>query len=205
MHKGFIKLILFLILSVSIFPTVTASELQANPAGEKKTSENSDLKKREYFTDLKVLTQDREEVNFYTDVLKDNVVLINTIYINCPTISPTQSAVLSDLQTKLRDYMGRDIFFVSITVDPDRDTPEAFKEYASQFNAQKGWIFLTGKKENVDWILYKLGEYREDITTHSDIFILGNVKRNHWKRVRPYLPLGYLAEELIGLVEDKKR
>ena len=48
------------------------------------------------------------------------------------------------------------------------------KEYAAKFHAGKGWTFLTGKKENVDWALYKLGQYVESKDDHKTVIIIGN-------------------------------
>ena len=83
---------------------------------------------RAWFSDLKLITQEGKEVRFYTDILKDRVVLINFFYTECKTIAALQSKVVSDLQALLGDRLGKDIFLVSITVDPARDTPEKVRE-----------------------------------------------------------------------------
>jgi protein SCO1/2 len=105
---------------------------------------------------------------------------------------------LEKIQEALGDRLGKDVFLVSISVDPETDTPTRLKEYSRRFHARPGWMFLTGKKENVDWALYKLGQYVETKGDHSTIVIIGNEPKGLWKKA-----LGLAqAEELVRIVED---
>src|ERR1700704_5279679 len=84
----------------------------------------------DYFPNLPVVTQDGKTLNFYDDVIKGKRVVISFIYTNCPDICPLTTARLTQVEDRLRDQMGRDLFFVSMTVDPVRDTPERLKEFS---------------------------------------------------------------------------
>jgi cytochrome oxidase Cu insertion factor (SCO1/SenC/PrrC family) len=139
---------------------------------------------RKYFTDLPLLTQDGTPVRFYNDVLRGKLVLISFIYTSCTDICPILMHNLVDVQEKLGDRFGKDVFFVSITVDPEDDTPEELKKYAQRYEARPGWTFLTGKKENVDWVIYKLGQYTADFEDHSMTFLLGDVKNARWAKLK---------------------
>jgi protein SCO1/2 len=90
------------------------------------------------------------------------------------------------------------VFLVSISVDPATDTPPRLKEYAQKFHAKPGWTFLTGKKENVDWALYKLGQYVENKDDHKTVIIIGNEATGLWKKAFGMAK----PEELIRLVEE---
>lgn len=169
-------------------------------------SQDVEIAKRNYFTDLKLLTQDGKEVRFYTDVLKDRVVLLSFFYTQCKDACPLQSKVLADLQPMLGDHLGKEIFIVSLSVDPDRDSPAAMKAYAGKFHAQPGWLFLSGKKENVNWVIYKLGQYGgEDVKEHSTAYLAGNVKTARWKKVYPHAQAKTLALLLLSLAEENSR
>lgn len=161
-------------------------------------------KKREYYTDLKLISHEGRELRFYSDLLKDKVVLIHFFYTNCKTVATLQSKVVSDLQQLLGDHLGRDVFLLSITVDPARDTVEKVKDYARTFAARKGWTILTGKKENVDWVNYKLGSYRQNPEQHPAFFLLGNLKTGHWLKDIPETGSKKLAEHLLSLVDEGK-
>lgn len=169
---------------------------QASPSPDRET------KQRSYFTDLELVTQDGEKVRFYTDILKDRVVLLNFFFTNCVAACPLQGKVLTDLQPMLGDRLGQEIFIVSISVDPERDTPVAMKEYAKKLNAQKGWIFLSGKKDHVSRVIQKLGQYTEDFNEHSTAYILGNAKTDHWKKAMPNSTTQALATLLLSLAEE---
>jgi len=87
---------------------------------------------------------------------------------------------------------------LSISVDPATDTPETLKAYAARFKAGPGWYFLTGKKENVDWALYKVGQYVEAKDDHTTIIVIGNETTGLWKKA-----LGMAkADDLIGIVRS---
>jgi cytochrome oxidase Cu insertion factor (SCO1/SenC/PrrC family) len=158
---------------------------------------------REYFTDLPLFTQDGKPVRFYTDMLQGKVVLISFIYINCTDICPILMPNLAEIQNQLGDRFGRDISFLSISVDPEDDTPEELKEYGEKYGAKDGWTFLTGKKENIDWVVYKLGQYTEDFEDHTMLFLLGDVKNARWAKMRGDLPPAAVAARLLDLLERR--
>jgi protein SCO1/2 len=135
-----------------------------------------------YFPDVKVVTQDGKTLRFYDDLIKDKVFVINFLYTTCRDICPLVAARLSELQEKLGDAMGRDIFFYSLSIDPATDTPERLKEYAHTFGAGPGWLFLTGKPEDIQAIRYKLGDRRKALSEHRNEILLGNGATGLWAR-----------------------
>jgi protein SCO1/2 len=151
-----------------------------------------------YFTDVELINQDGEKVRFYSDVLKNKVVVINTFFTTCTSICPPMNRNFEKIQEALGDRLGKNVFLVSITVDPATDTPTRLKEYGRRFHARPGWMFLTGKKENLDWALYKLGQYVEAKDDHTSIFIIGNEPKGLWKKAFGLAK----ADELIKIVED---
>ena len=165
-------------------------------------SKDSDATRRSYFTDLKVVTNEGRELRFYSDLLKDKVVLISFFYLDCGTVCPLQNKILAELQNLLGDHLDKNILLLSLTVDPARDTPELIKIYSRAWNARPGRLFLTGSKTNIDWINYKLGGYVEDPTTHKTTYLLGNVKTGHWMTVRPDTKAKVLSDNLLKLVEE---
>ncbi len=158
---------------------------------------------RKYFSDLPLVTQEGKHVRFYTDVLKDNVVLINFIYTNCRDACPLLTRKLTQVKAELGDVFGREIHFVSISVDPARDTPQALAKFARQQNAEHpGWVFLTGAKHNVETILKTLGQYSPEVNAHSTLLRAGNVKTHHWTKIRPMAPVPAIALKLKDLASE---
>src|SRR6187200_2185736 len=82
-----------------------------------------------YFSDVELINQDGQKMRFYSDVLKDKVVVINTFFVTCTSVCPPLNRNMERVQEALGDRLGKDAFLVSITVDPTADTPPKLKEY----------------------------------------------------------------------------
>lgn len=150
-----------------------------------------------YFTDVELVNQDGAKLRFYSDVLKGKTVVVNAFFTTCTSVCPPMNRSFEKIQEALGKRLGRDVFLISITVDPETDTPLRLKEYAAKFHARPGWIFLTGKRENIDRALYKLGQYVENKDDHKSVIIIGNEATGLWKKAFGLAP----ATELIKLVE----
>src|SRR5262249_15396837 len=102
------------------------------------------------------------------------IVVVSFIYTNCPDICPLTTARLAQVEEKLGDIVGRDIFLVSLTVDPERDTPERLKSFATAFGAGPGWLFLTGKPEDIRAINDRRGAGGRTRSEHRKKVSFGN-------------------------------
>ena len=163
----------------------------------------AEAKARDYFTNLEVIDQDGRRLRFYDDVLKDKVVTINFIFTNCQGACPLMTRQLTMVRDQLGAEMGKDIHFVSISIDPVRDTPAAMKEFAQTHDAdQNGWRFVTGNPENLAYIVKKLGQYTDDVEAHSTLLIAANVRTAHWTKIPPNVPPNGVVERLRMLIEE---
>ncbi|HSA83080.1 MAG TPA: SCO family protein [Geminicoccaceae bacterium] len=167
-------------------PEGAATPIVARPAEEERA--------RQYFTDLPVVTQDGQELRFFSDVLKDRVVLIGLFFTRCTEACPLTTAALAEVQDLLGEDLGRDFALISLTLDPENDTPEVLKSYAEKFHPRDGWLFLTGNPENVRFITRRLGHTGDDIRAHATQYFLGNVKLARWTKLAPNLPPAAIAE-----------
>ena len=90
--------------------------------------------------------------------LRGKVVAVTFIYTSCPDVCPMLTDKMARVQDELGPDFGSKIAFVSITVDPERDTPEVLKEYAEAFDANlAGWSFLTGEPAAVLDVAHRYG------------------------------------------------
>lgn len=137
---------------------------------------------RDYLPDVPVVTQDGETLRFYSDVIKDKIVVISFIYTTCRDICPLVTARLADVAKNLGPAFGRDVYFVSVSIDPETDTPERMKQHAEAFDAKPGWLFLTGKKADIDVIRHKLGERSRKITEHRSEILFRNDRTGEWAK-----------------------
>jgi protein SCO1/2 len=163
----------------------------------------------DYFPDVPLITHKGKKVRFFTDLIKGKVVAINFIYTNCPDACALETARLREVQKILGDRVGRDVFIYSITIDPDHDTPEVLRPYAEKFQVGPGWLFLTGKEEDITLLRKKLGLYDEEkqeekLTEHNLSLIIGNQSTGQWKKASPYENPYVLAEQLGSWLHNWK-
>ena len=142
-----------------------------------------------YYTDVEVVTHEGKRVRFYDDLVKGKIVLFNFIYTSCADICPGMTQNLVEVQSMLGDRVGRDIFMYSLTLQPERDTPEMLKAYAETFNVGPGWLFLTGAPGNLELLRRRLGfvdpepELDADPDQHTGILRFGNEPIDRWAAV----------------------
>lgn len=153
---------------------------------------------QKYFTDVVLINQNGEKMRFYSDLLQGKVVIINSFFATCQGSCLPMNRNLEKVQQALGDHVGKDVFIISISVDPLVDTPPKLKDYAKKFNARPGWYFLTGDKENVESALKKLGQFVDDKQDHLNIFIIGNERTGLWKKAFGLAQ----SDELIKVVES---
>ena len=92
--------------------------------------------------------------------LRGKVVAVSFFYTACPDICPLLTQKLVEVQDALGEDFGKKIAFVSITVDPEHDTPEMLKDYAAAWEAKTaGWSFLSGPPEAVRDVVRRYGVY----------------------------------------------
>ncbi|MCP6473819.1 SCO family protein, partial [Klebsiella pneumoniae] len=75
--------------------------------------------------------------------------VVGFVYTQCTTVCPVISAILQKLQKQLGERAGREVQLVSLSIDPQRDTPERLKEYAGRFSGGEGWRWVTGSQEAI--------------------------------------------------------
>jgi protein SCO1/2 len=91
---------------------------------------------------------------------RGKVVALSFIYTGCPDICPMLTQKMADVQEALGAAFGAKVVFLSITLDPERDTPEVLKDYAQFWGAKlDGWTFLTGSPEAVRDVTRRYGVF----------------------------------------------
>lgn len=152
---------------------------------------------RAYFTDTELLTQDGQKVRFYTDAMEGKTVLINIIYTSCKDACPLITQKLNETREQIGDRFGKDVFFITLTSDPQRDMPADMKAFAQRQNADvPGWTWLTGRRQDIEFLLKRLGQFSKHVEEHSTLLIAGNVAGKRWTKIRPDTPPEAIAERL---------
>jgi protein SCO1/2 len=91
--------------------------------------------------------------------LHGRVVAVTFIYTACPDICPMLTQKMVQIQDELGADFGAKVAFVSISLDPEHDTPEVLKDYAEFWGAKPGWSFLTGSPDAVRDVTRRYGVF----------------------------------------------
>jgi protein SCO1 len=158
-----------------------------------------------HFPNVELITQDGKKVHFYDDLIKGKVVAIELMYTSCKYNCPLETARLAQLQKLLGDRMGKDVFFYSITIEPEHDTPEVLKAYAEKYHVGPGWLFLTGREADIKLISRRLGldslPNANDPDGHTPSLLIGNEGTGLWMRNSALDNIKFIAlkiEQMMG-------
>ena len=155
--------------------------------------------------DLTLTTQDGARMSLRD--LRGKVVAVTFIYASCTDTCPLLTAKMAALQAKLGPEFGSRVFFASVTVDPERDTPVVLRRYAQAHGANPGgWAFLTGSPAEIRDVERRYGVYaRKNPAGDVDhTFLTSLIDRNGILRVQ-YLGVRFDPDELLGDVQSLLR
>lgn len=132
--------------------------------------------------DVEVVDHEGRTLRFHTDLIKGKTVVVNAVFTSCKGVCPLLGRTFADLQNALGDRLGRDVWLISISRDPETDTPEQLAAWRKRYGAKPGWIFVTGRKEAIDEVLELLTGDRSSRDGHSAIALLGDDVTGIWLR-----------------------
>jgi len=127
-----------------LLPGAIRAQVSNPPKNTEKAGAALNLKS----TDFVLLNQDNQR--FDSANLRGKIVILNFIFTTCTDVCPIFTANLAQLQRTLNGHHGDEIFFASVTTDPEVDSPKVLKAYAQRYNADfKNWAFLTGTESEL--------------------------------------------------------
>jgi protein SCO1 len=139
--------------------------------------------------------------------LRGKVLAITFIYASCADTCPLLTAKMAGLQDRLGADFGPKVFFLSITVDPERDTPEVLKRYAEAHKANPaGWAFLTGTSAEIREVAKRYGIYYKK-TPRGEVdhtFLTSLVDRSGTLRVQ-YMGVRFNPDEMLRDLQSLMR
>jgi len=148
-----------------------------DPADGTKRSENA-----YQVPTLSLLRQDGSKAAFPQEIDDGRPVILNFIYTSCTAICPVTTQVFSQVQAKLGEDAAK-VHMVSISIDPEYDTPARLAEYAKKYNAGGGWHFYTGTVEASLAMQRAFDAYRGDKMNHIPVTYLRGAPGKSWVRL----------------------
>jgi len=155
-----------------------------------------------YFPNRVVMTHEGRKAWFYDDLVKNKIVGLNFMSIR----SEEQFAVtqnLAKVQALLGDKLGREVFLLSLTTDPEHDTPAALEAFAKQHGAKDGWSFVTGSVADMQALYHKLGAHGHGAAGGHHVWRYGNEPYARWAASHAMAKPQQLAQRLAW-VEVRK-
>lgn len=132
--------------------------------------------------DVVLINQDGKKVRLQSLLNSDNPVIVDFIYGTCTTICPVLSAGYVNLQRKL-ETDSQKVRLISITIDPENDSPKVMKEYLKRYRAKPGWDFLTGSRADIDTVMRAFNAYIPDKMSHYPLNMIRMPKNGNWVRL----------------------
>lgn len=131
--------------------------------------------------------------------LRGKVLAITFIFASCADTCPLLTAKMAGLQKRLGSDFGAKVYFVSITVDPERDAPQVLKRYAEAYKANTaGWAFLTGTQSEIREVSKRYGIFYKQ-TSRGDVdhtFLTSIVDQSGTLRVQ-YMGVKFNPDEML--------
>jgi protein SCO1/2 len=132
--------------------------------------------------DVTLINQNNTRVKLKKLISSDKPVVVDFIYGTCTTICPVLSAGYVGLQQKLGEGSSK-VQLISISIDPENDSPKVMKEYLKRYRAKPGWDFLTGSREDIDKVMYAFNAYIPNKMYHYPLTLIRNPKDGTWARI----------------------
>ncbi len=132
--------------------------------------------------EVTLVNQDGVKVKFNKLLNSKKVVMVDFIFTTCTTICPVLSAGFANFQKRIGPG-SMDVHLVSISIDPENDTPKRLREYLKRYDAKPGWDFLTGSKADIEKVVKALDAYTPAKMSHLPLALLYAPTNNRWVRI----------------------
>ncbi len=147
--------------------------------------------------DVKLVDANGKEVSLHDSLDGPGPVMLNFIFTTCTTVCPVMSATFSNVQAKLGT-----VRMVSISIDPEHDTPSRLNVYAKRFEAGPQWSMLTGSLDNSIAVQRAFDIYRGDKMNHEPVTFMRKGPEQPWVRINGFISADDLLREYDKLASN---
>lgn len=153
--------------------------------------------------DLKMVDMEGNSIDLRQLIDYGGPVMIQFIFATCSTICPVLSASFASAQAELDRLAGGVYRLISISIDPEQDTPEKLNSYAKRFKAGKNWFFLTGDRDNVASLLkaFDASYAGNNKMYHKSLTLMRSGTGANWLRIEGLLSKNDVVTEYKKLID----
>ena len=147
--------------------------------------------------DIEVVNQNGRHVRFNSQVVEGRIAIVTGFFTTCSAMCPITQEKLAQVAKLLGPRLGKDVVIVSVSVDPQNDTPARMKDWGEKFHIGPGWTLLSGNPAEVDTLLKSLGLSVPLPQRHQSALMVGSTASG-WVRISSWTS----AEKLAKLAES---
>lgn len=150
-----------------------------------------------------VLVRDHQgrKVRFYSDLIKDKIVVLNFFYTSCTYTCTMQGRTFSKLQSLLGDRVGKSVYLISVTTDPAKDSPEQLQAWARRYQLKAGWTLVTGEQSEINKLVVQFTGGSAGAGMHQPVTFIINDQTGKWISSTEILA----PEQLLKTVDSVSR
>jgi protein SCO1/2 len=152
--------------------------------------------------ELKLVAQDGKLVSLPAEMNDGRPVVLNFIFTSCEAICPLMTQTFSAFQHKL-GAESRQVHLMSISIDPEQDTPARLREYAKTFEAGPGWTFYTGTEAASVAAQKAFNIFRTDKMSHTSVTFMRSAPGANWRRLDGFATPDDLLREYRAVVANR--
>jgi protein SCO1/2 len=175
-------------------PAAAAVEAAARPAAAERAAGYVRSERTYAVPDVTLVDEGARPVRLREVLAGDEPVMLNFIFTTCTAICPVMSRIFARVPQELGAEAGR-VRFVSISIDPEQDTPKRLHAYAARFGAGPRWRFLTGSVADVEAVERAFDAFRGDKMNHEPLTLLRPAPGRPWVRLDGFASAAELARE----------
>jgi cytochrome oxidase Cu insertion factor (SCO1/SenC/PrrC family) len=138
------------------------------------------------------------EVHFYDDLVHGRVIAVNFIFTSCTTVCQPMSATFAQAEAQLGHRSAR---LVSISIDPEMDTPARLATWKKRFHGGDAWTLLTGSRAQIDALRKALGVYTPDRFSHSPTVVVIDDLHGRTTRLNGFAS----ATAIVGMIDTASK
>jgi protein SCO1/2 len=154
--------------------------------------------------DVTVVRQDGKKLSLAKELDDGRPVVLDFIFTSCTAICPMLTQTFSKLQTQLEKDQQK-VHLVSITIDPEHDTPAKLKEFSKKYKAGPNWDFYSSSQEVNLTIQKAFNSYRGDKMNHGFIYFMRAAPGQAWIRLDGFMSYETLFSHYIKMQDSTKK
>lgn len=151
--------------------------------------------------DVTLVDMNGEKVALASALGREGPVMLQFIFTTCPTVCPVMSATFAAAQDRLGAEPGK-VRMISVSIDPEQDTPPRLREYARKFKAGPRWLFLTGDSDDIVAVRKSFDAYGNNKMRHEPLTFLRASPGKPWVRLDGLMSAAQLLAEYKRLIAE---